>query len=41
MPMKLKIVKNKGSINIIAKESVYYAEYIKNVRRLKGKIVEY
>lgn len=33
----IKIVKNEGSINVIANEKVYYAKGIKNVRKLKGK----
>ena len=33
----IKIVNNEESVNVITKESYYYAKGIKNVRRLKGK----
>lgn len=39
--VKFKIVKNKGSINVITDESVYYAKGITNVRKLKGKTYSY
>lgn len=38
---KIKIVINDNSVNIISRESVYYAKGIKNTRRLKGKIYYY
>ena len=35
----IKIVNNEGSVNIITKESCYYAKGIRKVRRLKGEKV--
>ena len=32
----IKIVNNEGSVNIISKESYYYAKGIRKVRRLRG-----
>lgn len=37
----IKIVKNEGSINVIANEKVYYAKGISNRRKLKGKSYNY
>lgn len=37
----IKIVINEDSVNIISKESVYYAKGIKNKRKLKGKLYYY
>lgn len=39
--LKIKIVENDGSINVVANESIYYAKGISNVRRLKGKVYQY
>lgn len=41
MDNKIKIVINEGSINVIVNESVYYAEGITKVRKLKGKKYAY
>lgn len=38
---KIKIVKNKYSINIISDDSVYYAKGISRKRKLKGNEYKY